>query len=130
MKRTVPNDLGLCLVKFFQIYLPSLRGMSTPTIRSYRDALVLFLRFAASRTSKHSDQIDLDDFTAQYVTEFVTFLEQARHNCIGTRNVRLAAIHTFARFAATAAASERVRANGTRADSRGFVVPLSPPSSS
>jgi len=101
MKRTVPNDLGLCLVKFFQIYLPSLRGMTTPTIRSYRDAVVLFLRFAASRTSKHSDQIDLDDFTAQYVSEFVTFLEQARHNCIGTRNVRLAAIHTFARFAAT-----------------------------
>jgi len=31
-----------------QDYLPSLRGMSLNTIRSYRDALVLFLQFAAN----------------------------------------------------------------------------------
>lgn len=100
MKRAAPNDLALCLVKFFQTYLPALRGMSPHTIRSYRDAIVLYLRFAASRTSKHPDQIDLDGFTAQHVTEFVTFLEHTRGNRVGTRNGRLAAIHTFARFAA------------------------------
>jgi len=100
MKRTAPNDLGLCLVKFFQTYLPSLRGMSAHTIRSYRDAIVLYLRFVSSQIGKHPDQIDLDGFTAQYVAGFVTFLEHTRHSRIGTRNARLAAIHTFARFAA------------------------------
>jgi integrase/recombinase XerD len=100
MKRAAPNDLGLCLVKFFQTYLPSLRGMSAHTIRSYRDAIVLYLRFVSSQTGKPPDQIDLDGFIAQSVAEFVTFLEHTRHNSLGTRNARLAAIHTFARFAA------------------------------
>jgi integrase/recombinase XerD len=100
MKRAAPNDLGLCLVKFFQAYLPSLRGVSAHTIRSYRDAIVLYLRFVSSQTGRHADQIDLDGFTAQSVADFVTFLEHTRHNRLGTRNARLAAIHTFARFAA------------------------------
>lgn len=100
MKRAAPNDLGRCLVKFFQTYLPSLRGMSLHTIRSYRDAIVLYLRFVAAQTGQHPDQLDLDSFTAQHVTAFVNFLEQTRGNCIGTRNARLAALHTFTRFAA------------------------------
>jgi hypothetical protein len=45
MKRARPNDLGLAVEKFFREYLPTLRGMSLHTIRSYRDALILFLRF-------------------------------------------------------------------------------------
>jgi integrase/recombinase XerD len=100
VKRAAPNDFGQCLVKFFQVYLPSLRGMSAHTIRSYRDAIVLYLRFVSSQTGRHPDQIALDGFTAQSVADFVTFLEHTRHNRIGTRNARLAAIHTLARFAA------------------------------
>jgi site-specific recombinase XerD len=100
MNRPAPNSLGLSLTRFFQTYLPSLRGMSTHTIRSYRDAIVLYLQFVASQTGQPPDQIDLDGFTAQLVTEFVTFLEHKRGNRVGTRNARLAAIHTFARFAA------------------------------
>ena len=101
MKRSYPNDLGRCLVRFFQEYLPSLRGMSPHTIHSYRDALVLYLRYAASRSSRPVDKLDLGDFTAERVAEFLTFLEHTRHNGIGSRNARLAALHTFARFVAT-----------------------------
>lgn len=100
MNRVAPNHLGLALSRFFQTYLPSLRGMSIHTIRSYRDAIVLYLQFVATQTGRHPDQMNLDDFTAQFVAEFVTFLEHTRGNSIGTRNARLAAIHTFARFAA------------------------------
>lgn len=101
MKRTPPNDLGRCLVKFFQEYLPSLRGMSPNTIRSYRDALVLYLRFSASHIGERVERLDLNHFTAEHVAAFVTSLERDRRNTIGTRNTRLAALHTFARFAAT-----------------------------
>lgn len=101
MKRARPNDLGHCIVRFFQEYLPSLRGMSPHTIRSYRDALVLYLRFAASRTEQRLENLDLDDFTAEHVGEFLTSLERTRRNGIATRNTRLAALHTFARFAAS-----------------------------
>ncbi len=101
MKRSYPNALGRCLVRFFQEYLPSLRGMSPHTIHSYRDALVLYLRYVASRSARPVDKLDLGDFTAEHVAEFVTFLEHTRGNGIGTRNARLAALHTFARFVAT-----------------------------
>src|SRR6266851_7205831 len=75
--------------------------MSPHTIHSYRDALVLYLRYVASRSARPVDKLDLGDFTAEHVAEFVTFLEHTRGNGIGTRNARLAALHTFARFVAT-----------------------------
>ena len=47
MKTHQPTGLGRSIVNFFQEYLPTLRGMSRHTIQSYRDGLVLFLKFAA-----------------------------------------------------------------------------------
>lgn len=101
MKRMRPNDLGLAVEKFFCDYLPTLRGMSLHTIRSYRDALVLFLRFVADRSGLRLEDLGLDVFTSEHVTQFLMFLEVDRHNSIATRNTRLAALHTFARFLAT-----------------------------
>jgi integrase/recombinase XerD len=101
MKRARPNDLGLCVEKFFREYLPTLRGMSLQTIRSYRDALVLFLRFVVSHSGIRLEDLSLDAVTAEHVTQFLSFLETERHNSIATRNTRLAAMHTFARFLAT-----------------------------
>lgn len=101
MKRMRPNDLGLCVEKFFREYLPTLRGMSVHTLRSYRDALVLFLRFVSARCERRLENLDLDAFSAEHVAQFLMFLEIERHNSIATRNARLAALHTFARFLAT-----------------------------
>lgn len=99
MKRNTPNDLGICVSKFFQDHLPAMRGMSTHTIRSYRDAIVLYLRFAADQLGKPPDRLDLGDLNARQVAAFVVSLEQVRGNGIGTRNARLAALHTLVRFA-------------------------------
>lgn len=98
-----PKALARVLVKYFQEYLPTLRGMSRHTIRSYRDALVLYLRFVAARTRQASDRLDLEDMTADHVIEFLADLERTRRCSIATRNARLAALHTFARFAASCA---------------------------
>jgi site-specific recombinase XerD len=101
MKHNRPNDLGRSVVRFFQDYLPTLRGMSQHTIRSYRDAVVLFFRFAAERTGRRIADLDLTDFTAAQIAHFLSWLETTRHNGIATRNARLAALHTFARFLTT-----------------------------
>ena len=95
-----PNALSHCIVRFSQDYLPTLRGMSSHTIRSYRDALVLYLRFVALHLKRHIERLDFDDVTAKTVGHFLASLEDERGNCIATRNARLAALHTFARFAA------------------------------
>lgn len=101
MRAQRPNDLGRAIERFFREYLPTLRGASRHTIRNYRDAVVLFLRYAAARKATAIENLDLTDFTAQQVRDFLAFLEAERHNGIATRNARLAALHTFARFLVT-----------------------------
>jgi site-specific recombinase XerD len=98
MKARTPTGLGRSIVGFFQKYLPTLRGMSRHTIQSYRDALVLFLQFAASDCRQPVEALEVADITADRVGRFLAFLETTRQNSITTRNARLAALHTFARF--------------------------------
>jgi len=98
MNRPQPTELGRGVVRFFQDYLPTLRGMSPHTLRSYRDVLVLLLRFAAQDANRRIETLEIADLSAERVVRFLQFLETERHNAITTRNARLAAIHTFARF--------------------------------
>ena len=100
MKIHQPTQLGSGVVRFFQEYLPSLRGMSPHTLRSYRDALVLLLRFVAQDAQRPIETLEIPDLSAERITRFLRFLETERHNGIATRNARLAAIHAFARFLA------------------------------
>ena len=100
-RRSYSNELGQVLVRFFQNYLPTLRGMSRHTIHSYRDTLVLLLRFLSAKRHCGIEGLDLAAITADSVGQFLASLERDRHNGIATRNARLAAIHTFARFLAT-----------------------------
>jgi len=72
--------------------------MSLHTIRSYRDALVLLLHFTARETQRPIEALDIADVSADRVGRFLKSLETERRNGVATRNARLAAIHTFARF--------------------------------
>lgn len=101
MKSKRPNELGKSLNRFFREYLPTMRGMSLHTIRNYRDAIVLFLRFASSQTGCRIEALDIGDLTAERIGNFLNSLEKERDNGIATRNARLAALHTLARFLAT-----------------------------
>jgi integrase/recombinase XerD len=98
MKKRPSPELAQVIQRFFEEYLPGLRGMSTHTIRSYRDALVLFLRFLSRELRRGIETLGITDLTATRVEAFLLFLERERHNGITTRNTRLAALHTFARF--------------------------------
>jgi integrase/recombinase XerD len=98
MRRPQPTELGRALVRFFQEYLPKQRGGSAHTVRSYRDALVLLLQFAARDSNRGIEQLQIADLNAERVKRFLNFLETERHNGIATRNARLATIHVFARF--------------------------------
>jgi len=100
MKTNRPNMLALLLQDFFACHLPSLRGMSPNTIQSYRDSLVLLLRFLASHKKRPASSLDLGDLGAQEVQSFLVYLEQERNNSGSTRNIRLSAIHSFFRFVA------------------------------
>jgi site-specific recombinase XerD len=101
MTRRPPNTLASTLRAFFTDYLSTLRGLSPHTIRSYRDGLTLLLRFVAAYTRRDITVLDVDDLTADVVIAFLADLETSRHCTVRTRNIRLAALHTFFRFLAT-----------------------------
>lgn len=100
MKAVGPNALARSLRGFFADHLPRVRGASPHTVRSYRDAVALLLRFLAERHGRDVVALDFDDLDPQHVLAFLDHLEVSRGNGRGTRNVRLAAIHAFARYAA------------------------------
>jgi len=101
MKKHLPNDLARALREFLADHLPRIRGMSPHTVHSYRDSLALMLRFVAAHRDRAVAELDLDDIDHHEVIAFLQYLEDERANSPSTRNVRLAAIHAFARFLAT-----------------------------
>jgi len=97
-RRRTMTPLGVSIVAFFENYLPNQRGMSQHTMRSYRDAVVMLLRFIARERRRGIETLDLADIDALLIEQFLLHLETERGNGIVTRNIRLAAIHTLARF--------------------------------
>ncbi|MGH3778600.1 MAG: tyrosine-type recombinase/integrase [Pseudonocardiaceae bacterium] len=85
---------------FFLRRLVAQRGASARTVESYRDAFELLLGFVEQRTGKPPSTLVLADLDAPLVLDFLDHLETVRGNSARTRNARLAAIHSFMRYAA------------------------------
>ncbi len=100
MKTCLPNLLGAAIRDYFTDHLPRLRGTSPHTIHSYRDSLVLLLRFLSRQRNVPVAALNLTDLDPPAILSFLSHLEQERHNGTSTRNVRLSAIHAFFHFVA------------------------------
>jgi site-specific recombinase XerD len=101
MKTKHPNLLGAVMRDYLTDHLPRLRGTSPHTIHSYRDSLVLLLRFLAAHRKCSVAQLDLTDLDPPGILAFLSHLERERKNSVTTRNVRLSAIHALFRFVAS-----------------------------
>lgn len=93
--------IGPWIRRFLLEHLVTERNLSHNTQASYRDTLTLLLPFVS--TGKHIpiDKMVVEDLTADILRRFLDHLESVRHCGGATRNVRLAAIHSLARFIAT-----------------------------
>ena len=91
--------LASLLQGFFTDRLITQRQASPQTISAYRDALRLLLLFAAQRARKQPVRLLIDDVGPDTVAAFLDHLETHRGNTSTTRNARLAAIHSFYRYA-------------------------------
>lgn len=94
------SALAPTLEAFFTERLLHQRLASAHTIAAYRDTFRLLLGFAERRLGKAPAKLQLEDLTPALVDAFLRHLEVERHNSIPTRNNRLAAVHSFFRFAA------------------------------
>lgn len=85
---------------FFLRRLIDQRGASPRTVESYRDAFELLFAYVEQRLNKPPSALSLADLDAPMILDFLDHLETVRHNSPRTRNARLAAIHSFMRYAA------------------------------
>lgn len=97
MKPPKTSTLAHALHGFFTDYLPQQRALSPHTLQSYRDSLKLLLQFAAGKSGDPS-QLTVEQLNVERITGFLQGLESNQHNRVGTRNVRLSAIHSFFRY--------------------------------
>jgi site-specific recombinase XerD len=88
------------LQMFFTDRLAKQRQASPATVRSYRNAMILLLRFVQQDTGKPPSNLDWDDLNIDTVSAFLDHLETDRGNTVRSRNARLAAIRSLFRFAA------------------------------
>lgn len=95
MSRNPNSTLADFIVSFFRRRLVAQRRASPATVASYRDTLRLLLVFAAKRKDRPVSRLSIEDLNRDVILAFLDHLEQERKNGVRTRNVRLAAIHSF-----------------------------------
>jgi integrase/recombinase XerD len=96
-----PRLLAPLVRRFFLERLVQQRNASPATIATYRDAFRLFLRFVEHAAHRPPALLHIDDFSPSLVVAFLEHLEHTRKNRIRSRNARLAALRSFARFVAS-----------------------------
>ncbi len=88
------------LHSFFTERLLAQRRASSHTVASYRDCFRLLLGFATKRLGKQPSALTLEELDALLISKFLDHLERDRGNSVRSRNVRLAALHSFFRYVA------------------------------
>jgi integrase/recombinase XerD len=93
------TSLAPTLQAFFTERLAGQRRASPFTVEAYRDTFRLLLAFIYQHNGKAPSVLGIDDLDATIIGSFLEHLEQDRGNTVRTRNARLAALHSFFRFA-------------------------------
>jgi len=94
------SPLPALLQAFFMDRLIQQRQASSHTVASYRDTFRLLFQYAQQRLCKAPSNLTVPDLDTQLLSAFLDHLERERKNSARSRNVRLAAIHSFFRYVA------------------------------
>lgn len=93
-----PTNFAYYLTNFLSSYLPGVAGLSQNTIMSYRDTFSLFLDFCSKTKKIKPEKVSLEHLSRKLIEEYLEWLEKTRKCIASTRNVRLAAFHSFCRY--------------------------------
>jgi integrase/recombinase XerD len=93
------------LEEFFTEYLPRVKGLQENSIIAYQYAFQLLFRYLEEDKRLIPEKVTFDDLGGKTIEKFLFYLEQERGCSIRTRNLRRAAIITFAKFASKKAFS-------------------------
>ena len=95
------RQLGPWVRRFLEEHLTSERNLARNTQLSYRDTFTVLLPFAGNWARKPVDRLAVRDLDPNCVRAFLGHLEQERGCSPQTRNQRLAAVRSFARYVAS-----------------------------
>lgn len=97
---TAIGTLPALVQAFFMDRLMQQRQASPHTVASYRDTFRLLLQYAQQRLGKAPSNLTVPELDTPLLGAFLDHLERERKNSARSRNVRLAAIHSFFRYVA------------------------------
>lgn len=95
------DTFGFYLNKYFSVYLPGQRGLSTNSILSYRDTFSLFVLFLKTDKRISPENLNMSFLTKNVILEFLTWLEETRGYSLSSRNQRFVILRTFCKWLAT-----------------------------
>jgi site-specific recombinase XerD len=99
MSKPTSPTFATLVQEFFTDYMLQQRALSPRTVASYRDTFVLLLGYAQQQ-GKEPNSVELADISPKFLIGFLDHLEQERRNSVRSRNIRLAAVRSFLKFAA------------------------------
>lgn len=94
-----PTDFATHLTEFLSMYLSRQKNASRNTIASYRDTFKLLIRYCQEQRNIPVEKLNMEMLTHGLIADFLDWLEKDHKCSISTRNQRLAAIHSFFRYA-------------------------------
>lgn len=89
------NDFFNAVRSFILEYLPNQRCFSKNTVRSYRQALNLFVLYLRTEQGLTIKQIRFDAINREVLLNFLDWLETVRRCSVNTRNQRLMVLRSF-----------------------------------
>lgn len=93
-----PREFSSLVQRYFVERLMQQKNASPQTIAAYRDTFRLLLQYREQECGKSVQTFTLNEFNAAFVLKFLNFLESKRKSSVRTRNARLTALHSFARY--------------------------------
>jgi integrase/recombinase XerD len=96
-----PTDFAIHLSAFLGNYLPAQRNVSPNTIKAYRDAFTLLLRYFRDQRGLSPEKVTLNLIDTPLILAFLSYLETERNCGTRTRNHRLSVLHAFFRYLQT-----------------------------
>lgn len=90
--------LGPWIRRFLLEHLIAERNLARNTQISYRDTLIVLLPFLGKSLNTPIDRLSVEQMSPKLIRRFLEHLEKERRCGGATRNLRLAAIHSLAKF--------------------------------
>jgi site-specific recombinase XerD len=106
------KDFSYYVTSFFTEYLCNEAGLSVNTVKSYRDAFILFFKYLEEVNICKINKLKMDKLNVDNVSGFLNWLEQSRNCSISSRNQRLAALKSFCCYVARRSPEENEQCQG------------------